>query len=453
MAKISRLTNQGIESTKVTVGERWLSDDDGGRGGGRLAVRVRPDERRLFYFRYSIGGKRTMMPLGPYSRLPAPGYLTLEEARELVRRYSTMYRDPSTRDVQAHLRPKPAPVEGDLESKAQVSLETPAAAAKATVLDVCYNYLDNLRQRGTQNASTSASYIRVHVAPTQWANIPANEFTSRQAADLLRKIIEAGHTTTAVHVRRALHAAYQLARKAATDPSVSGAVVDLGVEVNPISGTASLSQFVRARERPALSNLELGHLWLELTEGADALEVANRFVRLSILLGGQRCLQLLRCPLTSIDLDRLDITLLDPKGRRSKPRVHVLPLNPMAKAEVMALRQMSKDLGHRFLFAGKNKDSPLTSGPISRALQPISAKLQIDKKIDAQFQYADIRCTAETRLAALGIDEGTRAQIQSHGISGVQVKHYDKWTYMPQKTEALAKWERFLSKCAEEARQ
>ena len=118
----------------------------------------------------------------------------------------------------------------------------------------------------------------------------------------------------------------------------------------------------------------------------------------------------------------------------------------------MALRQMSKDLGNPYLVAGKKKDSPLTEGPISRALKPISGKLNLDKKLDQPFQYADIRRTAETRLAALEILESTRAQIQSHGISGVQVKHYDKWTYMPQKREALAKWERFLSKCAEEAR-
>lgn len=226
----------------------------------------------------------------------------------------------------------------------------------------------------------------------------------------------------------------------------------MGVEGNPIAGTASLSQFVRPRARPALTNLELGYLWLTLTEGPRAFDLAIRFIRLSILLGGQRCLQLLRCKLTSVDLDTEEIALLDPKGRRQIPRDHTLPLCQLAKAEVMALRQMSKDLGNTYLVAGKNKDAPLTSAPVSRALQPISAQLVREKKLEQPFQYADIRRTAETRMAALDISESTRAQIQSHGISGVQVKHYDKWTYMPQKREALAKWERFLCDCAEQAR-
>lgn len=452
MAKASRLTNQSIESVKVSAGERWLSDDDGGRGGGRLAVRVRPDDRKLFYFRYSINGKRTAVPLGPYARSTTPGYLTLEEARQLARRYSVMHRDPMTRDVQAHRTHSIESAEPAHTSPPEVAPSPKAAANQFTVIDVCNNYAQHLKRQGKQSASNVASWFRVHVEPTHWARIPANEFTSRQAADLLRKIIEAGHMTTAVHVRRCLHAAYQLARKAGTDPSVTGTVVDMGVESNPIAGTASLSQFVRPRARPALTNLELGHLWLALTEGPSAFDLVIRFIRLSILLGGQRCLQLLRCKLTAIDLDTETITLLDPKGRRQAPREHSLPLCQLAKAEAMALRQMSKDLGNSFLVAGKKKDAPLTSGPISRALQPISAQLVREKKLEQPFQYADIRRTAETRMAALDISESARAQIQSHGISGVQVKHYDKWTYLPQKREALTKWERFLCDCAEEAR-
>ncbi|MBK7616777.1 MAG: integrase family protein [Burkholderiales bacterium] len=423
MAKVSRLTIQTIESTRVKDGERWLSDDDGARGSGRLSLRIRPDDRRLFYFRYSIGGKRTSIPLGPYSRLMAEGHLTLEEARELARQYSAIHRNPQTRDVQVHLGRKPEPSVVEAEPKGQVLADTAARARKFTVQDVCDNYVDNLRKRGKLSAESVASYIRVHVASTQWAGIPANEFTSQQAAALLRRIIEAGHETTALHVRRALHAAYQIALKATSDPTTSEVVVDFGVVVNPISSTASLSQFMRARERPALSNMELGHVWLELSEGPDSDEVATRFVRLSILLGGQRCRQLLRCTLASVDLDRRDITLLDPKGRRLSARKHVLPLNPMAMSEVMALRQLSKDLGNPYLFAGKKTNHPLTEGPISRALVPCSAKLLTQKKLDRPFQYADIRSTVETRAAQLGIDEGTRAQIQSHGITGVQVKH------------------------------
>jgi len=191
MAKASGLTNQLIEAVRLETGERWLSDDDGGRGGGRLAVRVRPDERRLFYFRYSLNGNRIAIPLGPYARSATPGYLTLEEARAIARRYSVIYRDPRTRDVRAHL----AATSPDSESVAkQVPTVLPSESPEKvpTVLDVCNSYLADLLGRKAQSAKDVASNIRVHVEPTQWASIPASKFTAPQAADLLRKIIQGG---------------------------------------------------------------------------------------------------------------------------------------------------------------------------------------------------------------------------------------------------------------------
>lgn len=156
--------------------------------------------------------------------------------------------------------------------------------------------------------------------------------------------------------------------------------------------------------------------------------------------------------LSSIDTDNLTITLSDGKGRRSKPRAHILPLTPKALAEVLALRQMSKDLCNPYLFAGRKKEKPFTAGPISETMQVLSAQLVSEGKLSQKFEYANIRSTIETRLADLKVPPDVRAQLQSHGISGVQVKHYDKWTYMPEKRDALLKWEAFLSECARRAR-
>lgn len=52
------------------------------------------------------------------------------------------------------------------------------------------------------------------------------------------------------------------------------------------------------------------------------------------------------------------------------------------------------------------------------------------------------RC--RTRLVELGVSKHIRAQLLSHGISGVQSKHYDPWSYLPEKRAALEKWERYL---------
>jgi hypothetical protein len=47
-------------------------------------------------------------------------------------------------------------------------------------------------------------------------------------------------------------------------------------------------------------------------------------------------------------------------------------------------------------------------------------------------------------LASLGVSKDTRAQLQSHGLGGVQSRHYDRYSYLSEKQSALAIWERHL---------
>jgi integrase len=56
------------------------------------------------------------------------------------------------------------------------------------------------------------------------------------------------------------------------------------------------------------------------------------------------------------------------------------------------------------------------------------------------FSMRDLRRTAETHMAALGISSDVRAQIQSHGLGGIQARHYDRHDYMPEKRAALSMW-------------
>lgn len=60
------------------------------------------------------------------------------------------------------------------------------------------------------------------------------------------------------------------------------------------------------------------------------------------------------------------------------------------------------------------------------------------------FDLRDIRRTVETMLAGLGINRDTRAQLLSHGLSGVQNAHYDRHTYLDEKHAALVTWEKHL---------
>lgn len=447
-----RLTIPIIESTKATTSEVWLSDNDGSRGSGRLALRVTLAGTRRFYFRYSVGGRRQLIPIGYYTRVPRAGYFTLEQAREVARGYAAVHRVPATADVRSTV---------DVQASAKMTAVGSAAPLRVlkaeptnvlTLSKLCHDYVDHLQARKAQSAKTARSYVRVHIDKSQWANVLASAFTGEEAAELLRRIVQAGHVTTSHHVRQLMHAAYEHACKSRLDPMKPAVEGGVQIAVNPIALTKSLARELKARSRPPLTKLELGHFWNSLSAESRQLDVACRAVRLSLLLGGQRGLQLLRCKLSEVDLDNDTILIHDAKGRRTQPKPHLLPLTPSARQEVLALRQLARDLGSGWLIPGKFPSKHLTEGPVSRAVVAVSNSLLAGKQLSEPFRYANLRSTVESVLAALGISRFDRGLIQSHGTSGIQERHYDRFEYLPQKREALMAWERHVSQAAREAR-
>jgi hypothetical protein len=57
--------------------------------------------------------------------------------------------------------------------------------------------------------------------------------------------------------------------------------------------------------------------------------------------------------------------------------------------------------------------------------------------VTAPFTPGDLRRTVETRLAALGVPQEVRARLQSHGLGGIQARHYDRHGYVDEVREAL----------------
>ena len=53
------------------------------------------------------------------------------------------------------------------------------------------------------------------------------------------------------------------------------------------------------------------------------------------------------------------------------------------------------------------------------------------------FQLKRVRSGVETLLAANDVSREIRGQLQSHGLTGVQARHYDGYDYMPEKLQAL----------------
>ncbi len=139
--------------------------------------------------------------------------------------------------------------------------------------------------------------------------------------------------------------------------------------------------------------------------------------------------QLARAKVSDYNAETQTIRLLDPKGRRKTPRVHFLPLAQKGAAIAAALAEEKKEKPEAKLFDASERAA-------GDRVSEISACLKIPS-----FNLLDLRRTCETMLVAMGITKETRAQLLSHGLGGVQDKHYDRHSYTNEKRGALQAWE------------
>lgn len=416
--------------------DRWLSDG-GARGAGRLTARITRDGT-LLYFQYFNSGKLERVPLGPYDEAGDRG-MSLVQARDRAAELAALYRAGNT-DVKGHLEREREAAERARRAEEEANRRAAEDAQRGTLRQLVDAYTAHLERLGKQSAKDAKGLLERHVLGA------APDLAARKAADIsvddfvgiVGKVAEAGKGRTAAKVRSYLRAAYSLAIRARTDPDAPLTMRSFGITANPVASIGALSRYNRARDR-VLSAKEL----VAFMKRADDMEAGAQkdALRLCLLLGGQRPAQLLRARPADVDIDAAIISLLDPKGARQQPRRHVVPLTKEAST-IIARRLESLRQGEP-LFS-TDHESCLRSETISAAVADIAEKMVEKEEAREPFQLRDIRRTCETMLASLGVSSDIRAQLQSHGLGGIQQRHYDRHDYLVEKRAALEKWARHL---------
>lgn len=323
------------------------------------------------------------------------------------------------------------------EKEAQTAIKLKAEFRKHFTLRALLEaYSRLLDAKGkTRSAASTRSAFKCHIFTNEIiANTPANEVTSYQVAALIRKVQEAGKVRAAGILRSYISAAYNVAKKAPFSASLPAELIAFSIENNPVEAIPAIA--VNASNR-VLSSDELkayiSHLGNNLTDKA---------LQLALLTGGQRIAQLLRATVTDFNADLKTLRLFDPKGKRTKPREHLLPLAPKAAEIVTELVRRAKDSKTTRIFASHGETMLALETPGKRV-----AEICITMGCEP-FNLRDIRRTCETMLAGMSISKDIRAQLLSHGISGVQAAHYDRHNYFYEKQTVLIAWEARLDELA-----
>ncbi len=397
---------------------------------GSLEARKLASGAVLFYWRSTIGGKTERVTIGHYDSSAPPKSLKPTSAG-----YSAIAATRAAELLaQKHQENKPAGgypalVAAQKETKRKADADK-HEAAKHTLQSLLDDYCHHLEALGRVAFKDARSIFKLHVTEA-WpkiAALPANQVTSEEIADMMRRVLELGKGRTANKLRSYVRAAYQTARAARSKASIPVRFKAYNVVANPAADTEPDESQNKADKNP-LNMDQLRTYWQAIRPLGG---VQGAVLRLHLLTGGQRIEQLVNL-LTSNVQDE-SILLYDGKGRPGKPpRPHTVPLIPAAASALLDC----KPQGH---FALSTDGGKTHLGAVTLSAWAVEAAAAIPG-----FKAKRIRSGVETLLASVGVSSEIRGRLQSHGIAGVQARHYDGHDYLNEKRSALETLHKLLN--------
>lgn len=432
----------------------WATKE-GNRGEGRLRVRASPHGSIAYFFRYSRDGKQYQLRINEE---------TLAKASDEADRLSLLYRSGIT-DLHQHAALEAKAEQARLAVEAAqldvLRLEAEAKARQGTFGQLLDGYVGDMERRGKTSTKEVRGSLKLNVlAPfPELVARPAKDIAPYDVSAILRHCLTRpvaskgrgtrltkasatnGKKRQADKLRSYLQAAYSFGLGFDLNPLRPADAVLFGLTANPVRDVPTIEGANQA-ETWALTKDELKAVVLAVE---DLPERRRAIAKAMLYLAGQRVEML--CRVTWADLyddgeHGAVMRLLDLKGGKgTPPREHLLPMTERLTgimAPLLALQ--GSDAPGPFTLRGK---MAITPGTALGIFQELGDQLAAASKT-RRFSWRNMRATIETHLASLGVNQERRAWLLSHGRSGVQAKHYDRYSYLPEKRLDLERWARYL---------
>ncbi len=308
------------------------------------------------------------------------------------------------------------------EDPKQVRAEQHAVAverAANSVGAIIDEFIRKYAKRNTKSWDQAERILQRYVVP-QWGERPIDSITRKDVFRLLDELVEDDKPVLANRVL-------------AHTRKVFNWCIERGIlETTPIAQVKPPGGKEHPRDRE-LSDEEIKALW-------PAFEMAGYpfgpFMRL-LLLTGQRRGECANMKWSDLDLEE-KVWHLAREATKSG-RAHSVPLSPLAVGIIESMPRFKGD----YVFTTQGGEKPVSG--YSRAKQRIERavnRIRKEQGLDPipNWRLHDLRRTAATGMARLGVSSDHIGRVLNHSPKGVTAQVYDKHTYMPEKRHALEKW-------------
>lgn len=444
------LTEKSLKELIAESSERAsISHKDPGISGSLIAKRriLQNEILVVFFFRNQSSGYDQTRQIGVWAgagRNKSDYGITLKQALTIYREWGEIAKNHP--DIKAYFEAQELQQKQANEQAARLA---EIEARKGTVAHLLEAYRASLEGRHAYR-ETESVFRRL---PDSFLNLYAKDVKPENITKIISDYLKApptgggiGNTSktnasankrvTGDKLRRYLQAAFNFGMQADNDPLhhvQSGRIFD--INYNPAAAVKRIDPD-NANTR-SLTNNEMRFL----LEETNKLSPLNKSLALThIYFGGQRIQQLFKVEWANIDDKGIILIDTKGKGKTNKTSEHLLPITPRMR-EILSLFYMAnrQALGP-FSLNGRTLVNP---GTITDLFVSLNNSLIKQGKAE-KFSAKNIRVTCETYLSSQGVDKQKRAWLLSHGRTGVQDKHYDRYDHWQEKFDLLVIWQRYL---------
>lgn len=322
-----------------------------------------------------------------------------------------------------------------------------ALKAIGTVGDMLKGYMAQLKRDSKLTWHDHVKTLSGLHIPDSLMQTQARYVTQQEIRDLLRPIaIKA--KTSADHTRQMLSAAYSYV--------IENLQPQYQIDTNPAAGIKSFRSAAQKTRSRVLSIGEVQTLHTGLTtpwtrditraNGRAQLQTyaTPDTTRIGIMLQlytGQRILEIIEAHWGEFDLDT---GIWSIPGERRKTRhvtreAHLVPLPAPVVKLVQELEPHSYGTG--LLFPNRGGVTPISRYTYRQSLNRVQTRLEMEP-----WQPRDLRRTFKTLAAQAGLGLEIRNRIQGHSFNDIGSRAYDRYDYLDEKKEAMARWVTWLDR-------
>ena len=295
------------------------------------------------------------------------------------------------------------------------------------------------RHKRPRSVAEDRRNLDLHILP-RWEKRPYAGITRSDVVELLEGLIAAGKATTANRVQSLISKIFSFA-------------IDAGLRSDHPTHRLAKRHKERVGDR-VLTDGEIRLFWPGIVE-PPAVRRTGLALRLALLLGVRRneAAGISRTELADLD-NPAAATWTIPGARTKNGRALVLPLPMLALATI---HDLLADLpaGQPYLVPtiSDQRKGPIAGETLTRAMRYFAGRTAPDDDAtpladsDPVATWTadppsphDLRRSVETRLAALRVPKDIRDKILNHVEADVGSRHYDRHSYLPEKRDALTKW-------------